>query len=284
MFNGVLFLREGTASIYIPFLDIKYNAWRIYLLMCSVPSLISAILIIIFIPESPKFKFSQGDEVKTLKILQRMFKFNTGKSAEEFEVKKILKEQEDEKGSPDKGILHSIKTQTFPLFKPPHLRNMITACYIQFGICVAANGFFTFFPEISNTISIWLTNHSTESSTVCRILEDFSNNGTVFAEAVINEAGQTCITKIELNTFGNITTILAMFSIFGLVTSQIVNKVGKLIILTTVMFSVGNSSVLLMFIPMPKLSIYLYFVILLAALAVPVINASTVELFPTHLR
>lgn len=49
--------------------------------MCSVPSALSAILLVLFVPESPKFTYSQGDENKTLKILQKIYICNTGNSA-----------------------------------------------------------------------------------------------------------------------------------------------------------------------------------------------------------
>lgn len=251
--------------------------------MCSITSIISAVILLIFIPESPKFTFNQGNEDKTLKILQTIFKFNTGSPVEDYEVKGIRKEQEDSITNESVSLLHIIKTQTLPLFRHPHLKNILTACYLQFGICVATNGFFTFYPEISNKISIWLDSHMTDTATVCEILDSFHTNST-YTSVTVNEAGMTCVTKIELSTFENLAIQHTFFSFFGLLTSLMVNKVGKLAILTSVTFSVGTASVILTFMPYPKVSIYLYFVILLSAVNMSIVNASTVELFPTHLR
>jgi VNT family MFS transporter (synaptic vesicle glycoprotein 2) len=44
-------------SIYIPFLELLYKPWRLYVLYCALPSLISLICLI-WLPESPKFIYN----------------------------------------------------------------------------------------------------------------------------------------------------------------------------------------------------------------------------------
>ena len=55
---GFLVLTQ-TFNFHIPLLDIQFKPWRLYLLMCGLPSLISAIILFAFVPESPKFMFSK---------------------------------------------------------------------------------------------------------------------------------------------------------------------------------------------------------------------------------
>lgn len=55
---GSLILNR-TFHFHIPLLDIEYKPWRFYLLLCGLPSLVSAIILLIYIPESPKFLFSK---------------------------------------------------------------------------------------------------------------------------------------------------------------------------------------------------------------------------------
>lgn len=55
---GFLILNR-TFHFHIPLLDIEFKPWRFYLLLCGLPSLVSAIILLIFIPESPKFTFSK---------------------------------------------------------------------------------------------------------------------------------------------------------------------------------------------------------------------------------
>lgn len=55
---GYLVLNR-TFHFHIPLFDIEYKPWRLYLLLCGLPSLVCAILLLLFIPESPKFIFSK---------------------------------------------------------------------------------------------------------------------------------------------------------------------------------------------------------------------------------
>lgn len=55
---GFLILNR-TFHFHIPLFDIEFKPWRFYLLLCGLPSLVSAIILLIFIPESPKFTFSK---------------------------------------------------------------------------------------------------------------------------------------------------------------------------------------------------------------------------------
>lgn len=61
---GFLILNR-TFHFYIPLFDIEFKPWRFYLLLCGLPSLVSAIILLIFIPESPKFTFSKVCALQT---------------------------------------------------------------------------------------------------------------------------------------------------------------------------------------------------------------------------
>lgn len=64
-------------NYHIPLLDINYNSWRVYMLMCSIPCLLSFILIS-FLPETPKFLLARGRTDETLDVLTRMYVSNKG--------------------------------------------------------------------------------------------------------------------------------------------------------------------------------------------------------------
>ncbi|KAG5683093.1 hypothetical protein PVAND_012396 [Polypedilum vanderplanki] len=280
--NAILFLNQETWNFYIPFLDLNYSAWRIFLLFCSVPSIISAIILITLIPESPKFTYSQGDEAKTLAILQRVYKFNTGKSLNEFKVKNLAKDKEFEAGQSEnsKGFFEFMWSQTAPLFQKPHLKNTLTACYLQLGLCVSANSYFTFYPEILNRVYLWLESDPTHiTATVCQIYSSFHSNSTV-----IDEIPEICITRLEVNVFLNIIMLMFMYAFGWFIMSLIINKTGKLVILVFISFASGMASLSMMFIELPKIATSIYLMVMLASLNMSVINSSTVELFPTNLR
>lgn len=281
--NGFLYINRDW-NLYIPFLDLNYRSWRVFLIMCGVPSIVSAVLMILFLPESPKFTFSQGDEARTLKILQKIFKSNTGKPLDEYPVKSLTKDAEFEEGNRkiDSGFFSFMWTQTSQLFKHPHLKNTLTACYLQFTICVCGNGFFTFFPEIINKVFVWMDENSSTSLTVCEIIETFDQNERNITDLINEEV--TCVTKLDTSVFINIAILSCAFSISWLLTSILVNRTGKLAIIDTFLFSGGIASTLLMFLNKPDIAIYLYFVLLLVSISMSVVNSSTVELYPTNMR
>lgn len=282
-FNGIVYLNRENWNIYIPFLDLNFRAWRIFLIMCSVPSVAAATVMAFLIPESPKFTFAQGDEAKTLKILRKIFRTNTGKSILEYEVKKIEKDEEYEEAQNRKncGFFEFMWSQTVPLFKTPHLKNTATACFLQFAICFACNGYYVFFPEISNKIQMWLKSDPLHASaTVCEVLESY-NNQTILPES---KTFQNCVTKIELGAYLNIVMLTCFYVVGWLAVSLTIDYTGKLIQLVAWLVASGISSILIIFLTSPSASIYLYLTLLVSGINMAIVNSSTVELYPTTLR
>lgn len=67
-----------------------YNSWRIYLLICSLPSFVVSGLLF-FLPESPKFLISKGRHHEALQVFTHIYVMNTGKSADTYMVHNIKK-------------------------------------------------------------------------------------------------------------------------------------------------------------------------------------------------
>jgi len=65
-----------------------YNSWRIYLLICAVPSFVVTGLLF-FLPESPKFLISRGEHDKALAVFKHIYVMNTGKDASTYQVQKL---------------------------------------------------------------------------------------------------------------------------------------------------------------------------------------------------
>nr|XP_017011672.2 organic cation/carnitine transporter 7 isoform X2 [Drosophila takahashii] len=77
----------GFSLIYVPALaggilplDIKVSAWRILLLLNQLPGAIG-IIVLIFLPESPKYYLSVGEQEKAMKVMERVCRMNKGKNA-----------------------------------------------------------------------------------------------------------------------------------------------------------------------------------------------------------
>jgi MFS transporter, VNT family, synaptic vesicle glycoprotein 2 len=260
---------------------IVYKPWRFFLLICGLPNLICALVLIFFIPESPKFTFSQGDEVKTLRIFRKIYQMNTGKSAKSFEVSGIINNEEfnESSSSQSQGFFKFMWTQTRPLFTGKHLRNILTACFIQFAVCNTSNGFWTFLPEFMNKISLWTQNQK-GPATICEI---FTSTYLV-SNQTSTEMTLHCVEKLELDTYIYVFVTVITYGICYAILSLIINWTGKLTIILAVASSTGTSAFLLMFVKLPVIAPFMYVHMLLAGLTISVINASTVELFPTKMR
>lgn len=264
-------------SFDIDLLHLTFKPWRLYLIICGIPNLCWALVLIFIVPESPKFTFAHGSAEKTLKILQQMYRMNTGKSIESFDVKEIVKSDEFNENFRDKSqsFFHFMWSQTVPLFKGSHLRNILTACYIQFAVCNAANGFWTFLPEILNKLSLW-SEATNEPATVCEVFTSVN--------VINNQTQGECVQKLELSTFLHIYEIAIAYALSYGIMSFVINRSGKLILLLTIVWSTGIAAFLLIFVEVSIVSSYLYLTLILAGLSISIVNASSVELFPTSMR
>lgn len=264
----------------INFLHVTFKPWRLYLIICSIPSLCGALVLIFVLPESPKFTFSQGSIDETLITLQRMHRMNTGQSAANFNVNSIEKDNEfyENLKSRSQGFFHFMWSQSVPLFKGPNLRNILTACYMQFAVCNAANGFWAFLPEILNKLSLW-SKASNGPATVCEAITSklpYPNQ--------IGGVESTCIQKLEVSIFWQVYEIGVMYILAYGTISLIIHKTGKLILILTGVWTTGLTAFSLIFVRVPVISSYLYMSIMMSGISIGLINASTVDLFPTSMR
>lgn len=206
---------------------------------------------------------------------------NTGNSLDSFDVKGIIQNDEynSHKSSEKLGAFRFMWSSTVPLFKGKHLRNILTACFIQFSVCNTANGFYTFLPEILNKISLWSeSDASGNPSTVCEIftMMNLGNNQTEIAD--------TCVSTLETSTFKYFFVNVLSYAFCYTIMSLTINWAGKLVLIVVTLTLSALCALLIIFIKVPVLSSYLYVVMLLAGLVLSIVNASTVELFPTKMR
>ncbi|XP_026167754.1 synaptic vesicle glycoprotein 2B isoform X2 [Mastacembelus armatus] len=55
---------------------LDFQSWRLFVVLCSVPSLTSALLFKLFMPESPKFLMEAGQEKEAISVFRLMFELN----------------------------------------------------------------------------------------------------------------------------------------------------------------------------------------------------------------
>nr|CAD7196914.1 unnamed protein product [Timema douglasi] len=62
---------------------IVYNSWRVYVLVCAMPSLLAAFLMTFFL-ESPKFLMAVGRNEQAIDVLRSVYRINTGRDAQTY--------------------------------------------------------------------------------------------------------------------------------------------------------------------------------------------------------
>ncbi|GLH07199.1 Uncharacterized protein GBIM_12715 [Gryllus bimaculatus] len=107
---------------------IEFRSWRLFLLVCALPGLTSALLIRWLLPRSPKFSLLIGDQGEALDTLRDIYSANTGNSPDSYPVKAVRLGLAARRGSrlgptPDPGTLKARKS-AFAL-----LGNMYIYCH-----------------------------------------------------------------------------------------------------------------------------------------------------------
>ncbi|XP_063703610.1 synaptic vesicle glycoprotein 2B-like [Culicoides brevitarsis] len=289
-------------QFYVPVFDILYKPWRFFLVVCTLPSVLCAFALY-KLPESPKYKYSKGHHDVTIMILRKVYAFNTGKDPETFPVTQIVDESETVKKRKDceidennnnstddtsngKSILklfRKIIDQTFPLFKPPYLNRTLIACILQFGIFVTSNGMYMIFPDILNRVAEYSNKmNGTDDKTLCEIVEL-----TTFDVSVLESNGtatvEQCNQKLDFSTFKNSMMLEVLYAVGFSIIGALINKVGKLPILLFVFVGCGAAGIASAFTGVQYAIIY-YVILLWCGLTIAVVNAATVDLYPTNLR
>lgn len=175
--------------------------------------------------------------------------------------------------------------QTRLLFSNKNAKKMVLVSTLQCGIFASCHGLYMFFPEIVDKIGAFTNRFPMQQATICGMVQqvdEISVNVTKFAFTIKHIA--TCSETFEMSTFFH-SFILEMLYMMGfLVITFIINRTSKLSILLVILVGCSLSGFATNFIDIPILSVYIYVIFMVALLAVNVVNAATVDLFPTNLR
>ncbi|XP_070963568.1 synaptic vesicle glycoprotein 2B [Oncorhynchus clarkii lewisi] len=86
-------LAAGLAWLVIPRTWVRFSlggldfqSWRLFVVLCSVPSLTSALIFSLAMPESPRFLMEAGRETEALRVFCRMFAINHRGSLKTFSI------------------------------------------------------------------------------------------------------------------------------------------------------------------------------------------------------
>ncbi|XP_025408242.1 synaptic vesicle glycoprotein 2C-like [Sipha flava] len=171
----------------------RYSSWNMFLTLCSLPSFLLPLWLTRF-PESPKFLMEHGDFDEALDCLRHIYTLNTGKPGHEYPLKSLVNNgtmytgigelsemslnQSKTKISMDlKDLATKMWCQTKELFKPPHLRNTVLTCLIQFGLTSSYYALAMWLPELFNRFEKFETEHPDMNASMCQVSSVYIEQG-----------------------------------------------------------------------------------------------------------
>ncbi|CAB1421842.1 unnamed protein product [Pleuronectes platessa] len=135
-----------------------FQSWRLFVLLCSIPSLTSALVFRQLMPESPKFLMEAGREKEAIHVFRLMFKLNMrgkGKSFPEFGLCLSSRHREVEetraRGSYRERLSIILKKGLSPIkqmFNGSLKSRSITLLIIFYCIAFGYYGLWMWFPEL----------------------------------------------------------------------------------------------------------------------------------------
>ncbi|KAL7026280.1 hypothetical protein ACKWTF_013829 [Chironomus riparius] len=269
------FIINQNWKLHIEFLNIIYKPWRLFVLMCGLPSLICGIAFI-FLPESPKFCFSKGQTQKSLKILNQIYFLNTRKS--DFKVKDIqLKDEFIQASSNPKGVLRMMLHNTLQMLKN-YPRSFWLLSIIQFGTFYVCHGLLLFFPDILHEVSQF--SESSSSLQLCDVVDKVIAHKTNLSSNFI----EVCVDELDISAYTYVTILQSCFLVGFLVISFTVNYIGRFPILIFIFLTTGLCGILIAFIKNATVATYLYLWLLVSGVNSNLLNTVSYDLFPTNLR
>ncbi|XP_067013217.2 synaptic vesicle glycoprotein 2B [Anabrus simplex] len=285
----------GLAWLVIP-LDLNlwlpwgpYYSWRLFLVLCAVPSLTAALLFATVLPRSPKFLLVSGKHQEAVDVLSNMFAANTGKSADQYPVKAIQMDSQPRRESvlaappvanvkSARELFKNMLHQTLPLFRPPYLVNTLLACLLDFAIFSCANGFQLWLPELFNRVSQYTALHPGHDLTMCEMVHALVNH-------TAQEEEPRCSNDVDSEVFQNTLIIGGATALAYILAGYLVPHLGKRNVLISSMVTSGLGGIVLYFMRSPDSVLALSCIFVgLSTMCVSVVNSIVVDLFPTQLR
>uniref|UniRef100_A0A3Q2WIB3 Synaptic vesicle glycoprotein 2 n=2 Tax=Haplochromis burtoni TaxID=8153 RepID=A0A3Q2WIB3_HAPBU len=159
-------LAAGLAWLVIPrtwvqfFLGaLDFKSWRVFVVLCSVPSISSALIFKLFMPESPKFLMEANREKEAIQVFRLMFKLNMKgkeKALPEFglhtsSTQKGDKDKSRSLGSSKERLANILKKALAPIkkiFQSPFRSRSIPLLIIFYSISFGYYGLWMWFPEL----------------------------------------------------------------------------------------------------------------------------------------
>ncbi|XP_030745791.1 organic cation/carnitine transporter 7-like [Sitophilus oryzae] len=153
---------------------IELHSWNVLILVtASLP--IMSVLAIAFLPETPIYLMSSGDNDGAMDIFRTIYYINTGKRKESYPIQQLIEEIQENKEQILKESrwqrLKSSIQQVAPLYGSKHRNKLILACAIQGLIQLVINVIYVIMPQIFQATHEYQHLHNGTDSTLCNVLD-----------------------------------------------------------------------------------------------------------------
>uniref|UniRef100_A0A4W5PSY3 Synaptic vesicle glycoprotein 2 n=1 Tax=Hucho hucho TaxID=62062 RepID=A0A4W5PSY3_9TELE len=215
-------LAAGLAWLVIPRTWVRFSlggldfqSWRLFVVLCSVPSLTSALIFSLAMPESPRFLMEAGRETEALHVFCRMFAINHRGSLKTFSICGLhipseKKERETRRGGTHTRCFVNLKQGLAPirqLFVGELASRSVCLVVIFYCISFGYYGLWMWFPELFKRAE----DGGSPCANVSRLQSDDNQSCYPVKTAVYIEGFVTAASNLP----GNIFTILLMDVIGG---------------------------------------------------------------------
>ncbi|XP_044756975.1 synaptic vesicle glycoprotein 2B-like [Coccinella septempunctata] len=263
----------------IEYLDLEFRPWRLLMIVYALPSFIFFLMLLV-LPESPKFLMTQGKFDEVLEILKTMFSVNKGFDREDFMVSELIWDDMNE--AQPKSFLKMIWRQSAPILRAPLRVKTFAVSLLQFGIFASTSGLNMWYPTILNTMSHFGEFQPNDDLTFCKSIrwEQSHKNSTSLVQGILKECNDNVKTEVFMVSLVIGMAYATMYIFIGL----LINVIGKKNLLC-IFITLGTiSGILSQFVVGYQFIQILMGIFIIGGVEVAVVNAIVVDLFPTQVR
>ncbi|XP_048477785.1 uncharacterized protein LOC105384544 [Plutella xylostella] len=261
--------------------SMRYRPWRLLEQVFGVWSGVAALIMLVFVKESPKFYASQGRPDMSVKILAEIYAVNTGKSQDSYAVKSISF-HETLASTKQTNVLRSMWDQTTPLFRKPLLFKTIIILYIVILVYSISPAFLMWMPTLATAFSRATAAGATDAN-FCQLLH-YANqaapgvaNGTVVATT-------KCVDTVEDLAFITMIAFSITMASVNMLNSYLTRYVGKRALVIFLHLLGGTCGLVLPWVYNSTASLIVFFLFQANLIAMGLTTGFTVEVYPTYLR
>ncbi|XP_047990329.1 synaptic vesicle glycoprotein 2A-like [Leguminivora glycinivorella] len=264
-------------SYYVPYLNIFFRPWRLFNQIIAFLSLLNYILFKCYILESPKFYFSKGEHDKGLEVLKKIFAVNNGRNMDEFNVKRIVL-NEDENKTKSSNFFQSVWNQTIPLFHRKYIKKTVLIFAVSVPCYCIGPPFSVWMPLVFNTYKTL----GTSDMRFCDIfqVQDVQTNP---ENNTFTDMSPVCDDTIVPFTFIAISSYALIMTAISIIAVIIVKYFGKKFMYIGIHLLGSTLAFIINVVPIDW-SIGAFLGMMCNVVCMGVCTSYAVELFPTYMR